>query len=662
MITHSRSWSAITVLVFAALTLIVPISTPTRAAGPWYVAPGGSDGNSCLSAGSPCATINGAIGKASSGDTIYVATGTYTSSTGSEVVLLDKSASLSGGWDVAFTTQSGMSTIDGGGIRLGVAMNTSVVASVDRFALQNGYASFNGGGLYNWGTTTVTNSTISNNQAVYSGGGIYNGGILTLTNSTVSGNTSQDAGGGIYNAEYGGTLTLTDSIVSNNTAYAGGGIYNNFSTMTMNNSTVSGNTSQDNGGGIYNNQGTATLTNNTVSGNTAIYGGGIHHWYGTLTMINSTISGNTASGGGGLNNNYGIMILNRSTVSSNTTSGSGGSIDGGGGILNFSGTLTLNNSTISGNTSQDGGGGILIYIGDLTLNNSTVNSNTSSSGGGILNFGYGTVTLQNSILAGNTASGTSPDCTGAIVSSGYNLIGTTSGCTFSPGTGDLTNVNANLGQLIGFPGYHPLLSGSPAINAGNPAGCTDNLGNPLNVDQRGAARVGRCDIGSYEYTTPGPAASVIALDGTPQTAPPLFAFSTPLQAVVLDGIGTPVNGITVTFSAPESGASGTFADSGTHTMTAVTNAGGIATATIFTANSLPGAYQVTATVGSIITPANFLLSNLAWYVALTGSDNHDCQTPATACAMINGVLAKGGFVAGDSIQVASGTYTSNTGS
>src|SRR3990172_8490662 len=107
MITHSRSWSAITVLAFAALTLIVLISTHARAAGPWYVAPGGSDGNSCLSAGSPCATINGAIGKASSGDTVYVATGTYTNTTGSEVVLIDKDITLSGGWDVAFITQSG---------------------------------------------------------------------------------------------------------------------------------------------------------------------------------------------------------------------------------------------------------------------------------------------------------------------------------------------------------------------------------------------------------------------------------------------------------------------------------------------------------------------------------------------------------------------------
>ena len=46
-----------------------------------------------------------------------------------------------------------------------------------------------------------------------------------------------------------------------------------------------------------------------------------------------------------------------------------------------------------------------------------------------------------------------------------------------------------------------------------------------------------------------------------------------------------------------------------------------------------------------------------WYVKTVGNDSNDCASPATACATINGALAKGGFVAGDTIQVAGGTYT-----
>ncbi len=46
----------------------------------WYMATNGSDGNSCSSSTSPCATLQGAFGKMSGGDTLYLANGTYTGS------------------------------------------------------------------------------------------------------------------------------------------------------------------------------------------------------------------------------------------------------------------------------------------------------------------------------------------------------------------------------------------------------------------------------------------------------------------------------------------------------------------------------------------------------------------------------------------------------
>lgn len=45
-----------------------------------------------------------------------------------------------------------------------------------------------GGGISNYGTLTITNSTISSNYCFLSAGGVYNGGTLTISNSTVSGN------------------------------------------------------------------------------------------------------------------------------------------------------------------------------------------------------------------------------------------------------------------------------------------------------------------------------------------------------------------------------------------------------------------------------------------------------------------------------------------
>jgi hypothetical protein len=53
-----------------------------------------------------------------------------------------------------------------------------------------------------------------------------------------------------------------------------------------------------------------------------------------------------------------------------------------------------------------------------------------------------------------------------------------------------------------------LLPGSPAIDAGNPAGCTDGLGHLLKTDQRGMPRPDKedsvgCDMGAYESPSDG---------------------------------------------------------------------------------------------------------------------------------------------------------------
>ena len=89
-------------------------------------------------------------------------------------------------------------------------------------------------------------------------------------------------------------------------------------------------------------------------------------------------------------------------------------------------------------------------------------------------------------------------------SNGYNLSSDNT-CNFN-GPGDLNNTDPRLGSLGYYGGSTPtipLLSGSPAIDAGNPSGCTDGQGNPLKTDQRGLPRpdqedTGGCDMGAYE--------------------------------------------------------------------------------------------------------------------------------------------------------------------
>jgi hypothetical protein len=78
-------------------------------------------------------------------------------------------------------------------------------------------------------------------------------------------------------------------------------------------------------------------------------------------------------------------------------------------------------------------------------------------------------------------------------------------CNFKS-SGDLNNTNPQLGSLQNNGGptqTMALPSGSPAVDAGNPNGCTDQTGHLLKTDQRGKPRpdpedTGGCDIGAYE--------------------------------------------------------------------------------------------------------------------------------------------------------------------
>jgi hypothetical protein len=222
---------------------------------------------------------------------------------------------------------------------------------------------------------------------------------------------------------------------------------------------------------------------------------------GSLTLNDSTVSDNvdigdwTSEGGGIRNSGQGNLNLNNSTIKDNESSS-------GGGIFNAWGTITINNSTISGNSARGFGGGINNLGGSAYLNNVTISNNTDNDivAGGIHNEGGGSVYLQNSIIAKNNGDG--PDCNGTLTSYGYNLIGNMSGCTLTPTSGDLTNMDPLLNTLGNNGGptlTHALQFGSPAINSGNPGGCKDSFDGILNLDQRGYPRVQQCDIGAYEF-------------------------------------------------------------------------------------------------------------------------------------------------------------------
>ena len=104
-----------------------------------------------------------------------------------------------------------------------------------------------------------------------------------------------------------------------------------------------------------------------------------------------------------------------------------------------------------------------------------------------------------------------------------------------------------------------------------------------------------------------PAELIAPTSGTPQSTAVNTVFTAPLAATVTMG-GSPVSGAFVTFTAPATGASGTFAG-GTSTETDTTNTSGVAISTAYTANGTLGANTVTASVAGVTATTSFNLMN-----------------------------------------------------
>jgi hypothetical protein len=260
------------------------------------------------------------------------------------------------------------------------------------------------------------------------------------------------------------------------------------------------------------------MANSRITDNTAYQGGGLYIKADGpsdgVTIINSRITNNMAQSGGGLYLTRNTATLINSVVAGNVANGSSTGSSGGGLRSATEGILTLINSTVSGNTADVHGGGLHAdneaHLYNVTIANNTGSANSSSGGdgGGVSVGASGTLTVRNSLIADNAEnSGGTPDCSGIVTSEGYNLIEAITGCTITGDTtGNITNLDPTLGPLQNNDGStltHALLAGSPAIDAGNPTGCLDSNSTLLTTDQRGYARNGICDIGAYEYDSPG---------------------------------------------------------------------------------------------------------------------------------------------------------------
>ncbi|WP_204102616.1 MULTISPECIES: CHAT domain-containing protein, partial [Spirulina sp. CCY15215] len=394
------------------------------------------------------------------------------------------------------------------------------------------------GSEINWSTDNLTLEGTGQNNLFLDGGGtnrIFN---ISANNATIKNLTIQNGressgvggGGGIYHNGT-GTLTISNSTISGNSVNStGGGVFvaNNSANTIITNSTIFNNTSTGTNSGGLGIVGTFTLSNSTVSGNSAVGEGGGIGMTGDFTIINSTISNNTATNrGGGIASFTGNMTMSNSTVSGNSTG-----VDGGGIYLNATYTLNLTNSTISGNTAVNGGG--LLINGTLNSTNNTIAFNTATAQGGGIQVGT-TVKLYNTIVSNNAAV-TGVDINGTVAKAQNTLIQNATGATIIDSVYNLIGVNPQLLPLANNGGptqTHALTATSPAVNRWS--------GSAPTTDQRGFTRGFFSDIGAFELL-PEPTPFVILVDNTNTLANFSQSFDLSLPQSILVQLGMTLAG------------------------------------------------------------------------------------------------------------------------
>jgi uncharacterized protein YbbK (DUF523 family) len=517
--------------------------------------------------------------------------------------------------------------------------------------------------------------TISGNLTMSSGtlngtGGVTVNGAMNWTGGTIGGNggITTVAASGTLTISGSTDKVLTAQVLANmaSATWTGTGNINSGQGATFQNN---GTFDTQNNGSFNNSLGGVPPAFNNAGTFTKSAGGGTTTFSGQFANNNGMVNANN----GTLQFNAGYIQLGTSTLTLNggNLGASGATLpllpfDIQGGTLKGNGTLTgdVSNAgtfapglspgtlTITGNYTQTSAGTLSIELGGTASGQFDVLaiSGTATLGGtlNVISFGGFTPPAGSSYQVATYASHTGDFTTKNVTVNSVVLTeatnatnvtltapaGTPASITATSGTPQSATINtafaAPLVATVKDAGSNPVSGVTVTFNvpasgaSGTFAGGVKTAATNASGVATSAVFTANATAGAYTVTatvvgvaTPaifsltnnaGAAASITATSGTPQNATINTAFAAPLVATVKDAGSNPVSGVTVTFNAPASGASGAFAGG---VKTATTNASGVATSAVFTANATAGAYTVTATVAGVATPANFLLTNNA---------------------------------------------------
>jgi predicted outer membrane repeat protein len=493
------------------MVLIFP-ARPVSAAGGnhIYVAPNIGGIHGCTEA-DPCSLAQG-IATAVDGDTVLVAAGTYLVGTGFNIkvgITVIGPVVPAGSEPTAILDAEHLD-------RVAEIYASGKTVNLINLVIQNGQVTDeNGAGIYCYSSTTLSldhvivrnNNLLRQAQNGRDGGGIYSSNCtLSINNSTISGNSSAGWGGGLSIRD--GTASVNNTLITSNAiagdhGYSGGGLSFSGAIGLFDKVTVSNNTSVNGGAGMFVNvtsTGSFTMQNSTVSGNTAENSGGGLLLYNAAKIVNSTFSNNQAASGG-------AVYLTGTTV-----------------------------------------GGITTNQGKLTLNHVTIADNSHSSVANIQFGAQGSQLIPRNSILSLPAGSAGKNCAGNvnIQSPDHNISSDISCWWLEIGGTDMFNTDALLGPLQDNGGptqTRALLKGSPAINYSLDPGAGDPT-----QDQRGFLYNGRPDVGAFEVLEP-PEIELFA-----QVMPPFrVGQETPLYVQILNPNGDPSiqTGLTFTLTLPQ---------------------------------------------------------------------------------------------------------------
>ena len=533
-------------LLWAAVLWLLPASRAVRASpGTLFVTVSGT-GTSCSQA-QPC-QLQTALAQSVSGDTLYVAGGTYTGS-GAAVVTITKSITLYGGWDgaaggtVLRNPAANPSILDGQGLRRGVHINGAIAPTVDGFTIRRGNATFGpepgfGGGIYSRGASPLIAHNILTANVAYAGaesawgygGGLYLRGApsrAVVRNNQVLANIASGPGGGMGGGmciHSSPQVELLDNIVLDNTASitGGTGYGGGLAVVQSTGSTVAGNRVESNrgstgstadqgrGGGLYlEESNNVLLSDNRVRNNVASvagpgYGGGIKaNGVNDLLATGNWVEGNTAAARPGADAQGGGVFVRASlnaNLSGNYVLGNTSNITMGlgGGLWMQSSSFTMTNNIVAGNRASDSGGGLALDgyepapLSAILLHNTFAGNDVGSGDGQVgvyLCSNWVSVRLVNNLFSSHSYGLCAVGGTATLSHTLFYGHAISDTC----GAGTIVNAAAITGQDPLLDATYHLQPGSVAIDAGADAGVTTD------IDGHARPTGDGYDIGADEY-------------------------------------------------------------------------------------------------------------------------------------------------------------------